>query len=552
MDSLADKNVLNEILDRLKNLDNRITKIETQLTIPAPKPETSELSTDIKKVGKFQNEEELEFRIGQFWAAKTGILVLIVGFAFLLLLPFKEFPSFLPSLLGYVIGLALFGFARMWKETFSHITGYLIGGGFVILYISTMRLYHFNVDKAISSYPIILALLVIVTAITLMVAIRKNSISLTWLGLSLGYVTAVLSDYPYFIFVMIIALSVLAVLFKLKYQWNILLFYGMFMSYLTHTIWFINNPFVGKTIQAVASPEINLIFLLIYLSIFSAANYFDQKDKDEDIVSTGFTMLNCAGGYGSIFFITLITKPTAITIYHLLSAIVLLSIAIIFWVKRQSKFSTFFYAMVGYASLSIAIIWQFSEPDFFVWLCWQSLFVVSTAVWFRSRYIILANFIIFLMIFLAFLIISGNMGGIGISFGIVALLSARILNWKKDQLEIKTEMMRNAYLVSALFIIPYALYQLFPSGYVSLTWIAVAIVYYILSIILNNKKYRWMALATFFLTVIFVFVLGVTSTETLFKIISFLVLGSALIIISLVYSKDRAKKKVNEDAQKEG
>jgi uncharacterized membrane protein len=546
MDSPVERNILNEILNKLKNLDKRITKIESQLTIQTPTPESKELPSDIEKIVKLQSEEELEFRIGQFWAAKTGILVLIVGFAFLLLLPFEEFPSFLPSLMGYIIGLALFGVARMWKETFTHITGYLIGGAFVILYISTMRLYYFGIEKTISSYPIILALLIVVTAITLSIAIKRNSISLAWLGITLGYVTAVLSDYSYFIFIMIAALSFIVVLFKLKYQWNILLFYGMFMSYLTHLIWYIDNPFLGRSIQATASPEINLFFLLLYLIIFSAANYFDVQDKQEDIVSTGFTMLNCAGGYGLFFFITLITTPSVVAIYHLISAIVILSIATTFWVKRNSKLSTFFYAMTGYVSLSVAIIWQFSEPDFFIWLCWESLFVVSTAVWFRSRYIILANFIIFLIIFFEFLIISGNMGGIGISFGIVALLSARILNWKKDQLEIKTEMMRNAYLVSAFFIIPYSLYQIFPSAYVSFAWIAIAIIYYILSIWLNNKKYRWMALATYFLTVIYVFVLGITSTETLFKIVSFLVLGSALIIISLVYAKNRGKKQIEE------
>jgi uncharacterized membrane protein len=551
MDSSVDKNVLNEILDRLKNLDNRMTKIESQLTVQSPISESAELSEDVEKPIRFQDEEELEFRIGQFWAAKTGILVLIVGFAFLLLLPFKELPSFLPSTMGIIIGLALFGLARMWKETFSHITGYLIGGGFVILYISTMRLYYFGAEKTITSYPVILALLIAVTAISIIISIKRNSIGLTWLGLSLGYVTAVLSDYSFFIFIMITALSVVVVLFKLKYQWNILLFYGMFMAYLTHLIWFINNPFLGKSIQAIASPEINLLFLLLYMIIFSAANYFELQDKEEDIVNSGFTMLNCAGGYGLIFFITLIITPSAVAIYHLISALVILAIAITFWVKRNSKSSTFFYAITGYVSLSVAIIWQFSEPDFFIWLCWQSLFVVSTAVWFRSKYIIVANFLIFLMIFIAFLIMSGDQGGIGISFGIVALLSARILNWKMDQLEIQTELMRNAYLVSALFIIPYSLYQIFPSGYVSLTWIGVAIIYYFLSIWLNNKKYRWMALATYFLTVIYVFVLGITSTEPLFKIVSFLVLGSALIIISLVYSKDRAKKKLKEDTNKE-
>jgi uncharacterized membrane protein len=546
MDLSADNKVLNEILDRLKNLDKRITKIETGISHQTVIPESEEPPKEVENTVKLQNEEELEFRIGQFWAAKTGIVVLIVGFVFLLLLQFNEFPSFLPSLIGYIIGLVLFGLARVWDKTFSHITGYLLGGGFVILYISTMRLYYFGIEKTITSYPIIIALLIAISTISLIISVKRNSISIAWLGISLGYVTAVLSDYSYSIFIMVTALSLTVVIFKLKYQWNILLFYGMFMSYLTHTVWFINNPFLGKSIQAISSPEINFIFLLLYLTIFSAANFFDKQTENENIVTTGLSMLNCIGAYGLIFFITLIIPPAAVTIYHLLSAIIILSIAIIFWVQRSSKSNTFIYAMTGYASLSVAIIWQFSEPDFFIWLCWQSLFVVSTAVWFRSRYIILANFIIFLMIFVAFLIMSGNVGGIGISFGIVALLSARILNWKKDQLEIKTEMMRNAYLISALLIIPYSLHQLFPSGYVSLSWIAISIIYYILSKLLNSKKYRWMALATIFLTVIYVFILGITSTETLFKIISFLVLGSALIIISLVYSRNRTKRKAND------
>jgi hypothetical protein len=199
--------------------------------------------------------------------------------------------------------------------------------------------------------------------------------------------------------------------------------------------------------------------------------------------------------------------------------------------------------MFGYVALSIAIIGQFEKPDYFIWLCWQSLFVVSTAVWFRSKFIIVANFMIYLMMFFGYLIVGESAGGISLSFGIVALISARILNWKKDQLELKTEQMRNAYLLSALFIIPYALYQMFPAGYVSLSWIAIAIVYYLLSIILKNVKYRWMALATYFLTVVYVFIFGITSAETLLKIMSFVVLGVSLIIVSLIYTRKKGREK---------
>ena len=543
MDSPDDKNVLNEILNHLKNLDSRISKIENRINVQSIHEDEEVSVPEPEEIIPQKSDDELEFQIGQFWAAKAGILVLLVGFAFLLLLPHSEFPALVPFLFGIVLSLILFGLARFWKDSFAHISGYLVGAGFILSFLTIMRLYFFGFSKAIESLPVEITLLIIVTALSLIVGVRRNSSFIAGLGITFGYVTAVLTDYSYIIFIMILALSFVTVYFKLKYEWNIFLFYGIFLSYLTHFVWFINNPFMGHTLQSVAKPEINLLFILLYVIIFSTTNLLDKNGKEEDFLKTGLTMLNCGGGYGLILLITLLTTPTTLAIYNLIASIVFLSIAITYWIKEKSKYITFFYAMFGYAALSVAINIQFESPDSFVWLCWQSLLVVSTAVWFRSKYIIVANFVIFLMIFAAFLISSGVTSGISLSFGIVALLSARILNWKKDELELKTEQMRNAYLLSALFIIPYSFYQMLPSGYVSLSWIGVAIIYYILSIILKNKKYRWMALATYFLTVLYVFILGITSAGIAYKIISFIVLGATLIIVSIVYSRKKGKDK---------
>jgi len=66
---------------------------------------------------------------------------------------------------------------------------------------------------------------------------------------------------------------------------------------------------------------------------------------------------------------------------------------------------------------------------------------------------------------------------------------------------------------------------------------------------MKNVKYRYMSLATFLLTVGYVFVLGITSEETVFKILSFLVLGAALVIISVVYSKNRIKSSKGKESE---
>jgi hypothetical protein len=314
----------------------------------------------------------------------------------------------------------------------------------------------------------------------------------------------------------------------------------MVVSYIVHLIWFINNPLIGNQLELQTGEPINLIFILLYQIIFTLAYYADKK-YDEHLPAAISILIITSIGYGLFLLITILSTPTLGQVYHLFASIIFIGFAILFYTKKSSKIATFYYAMTGYAALSIAIILQFEKPDFFMWLCWQSLIVVSTAVWFRSKFIIVANFFIFLLIFLAFLVLSGTTSGISLSFGIVALLSARILNWNKDRLELKTEQMRNAYLLTALLIIPYSLYHMVPTGFVAFSWIGVAILYYIFSRLLKIVKYRYMSLATFLLTVVYVFVVGITSEETIYKILSFLVLGAALIILSIVYTRNKNK-----------
>jgi len=539
MDSSSENSALNEILIHLRSIDNRVSKLEKKLDMQQNVAVPDTIDKPLEQVKVDESKDELEERIAQFWLPRVGIVVLIIGFAFLLTLPHKDLPVFLPGIIGYFLAAALFGLAKFWRNTYSHISGYLITGSFVLLYLTTMRLYFFGFEKTIESFPVILFLLIIITGVTLFTSYRRNSANLASLGIFLGFATAVLSDSSYFIFLSITFLSLTTVFFKLKYNWNAFLFYGMFLAFLTHLIWFINNPIMGHVVKTVDTPAINLYFILLYIIIFSSVNLLEKVNEDEDLVSASIAMINSALGYGLFLLVTLLTTQTSI--HHFSASVVFLAIAITLWINRENKYTTFFYAMFGYTALSIAIILHFDRPDYFTWLCWQSLFVVSTALWFRSKFIIVANFAIYIIIFLTYLVLDGSSAGINLSFGVVALFSARILHWKKDKLELQTEMMRNSYLLSALFIIPYSLYEIFPGGYVTLSWIAVAIIYYILSVLLNNKKYRWMALATYFLTVIYVFILGITSAETVFKIISFLVLGATLIAFSLIYAKRKGK-----------
>ena len=539
MDQTSDNSQTKEMLDILRGLNDRLTRIENYLNIT---PKITEENSEGKTVPKAKSEkdEELEFKIGQYWFAKLGIFVFLIGCLIANTLPFEGINQIIPSAVGFVLGLGLIATGQIGKNRIPYLQGYLLGSGFVILFLASVRLHYFSADPIIKNSIIVLPIIYILSGLIVFAAVKRNSPYLTALGITAIAIAALIGDSPYLIFLTLIAVSITGSYLKIKFNWHVLLSFTIGFTYFIHLLWFINNPLMGNELKIISDLPLNLLFILIYNVIYSLSFQID-KNYEENLVSGTGIFINTALGYGLFLLITILSSPSNAQLYNLFASIIFLVFAITFFTKKESRMATFFYAMTGYGALSIAIILQFNKPDYFLWLCWQSILVISTAVWFRSKFIIVANFFIYLLIFLAFLVITGTTGGISLSFGIASLLSARILNWRKDRLELKTEQMRNAYLLTALLIIPYSLYHLFPSGLVAIAWIVVAILYYLLSIILKNIKYRWMSLATFLLTVLYVFVIGITSSETSYKILSFLVLGAALIILSVIYARNRNK-----------
>jgi uncharacterized membrane protein len=545
------------ILAYLKNLEARISRLEAQFDL-GPLPDETEETVAAAAVSEKAavSDDQLEYHIGEFWFAKVGIVVLAIGIAFLLTLPYENLPPLLPSLFGYVLAGVIFTLSRYWRNTFSYISRYLLGGGLVLLYFTTLRLHFFSAYPAIPNLTIELIALLVVVAVNLYVSIRRGSVYLCGLSLAMGYMTAIVSTQPYFLFLTVAALSLLTVYFTLKYHWRNLLTYGIALSFSTHFIWFINSPFpfLGNEFQLLASPTANIYFVLVYISIFAAGILLRGENVAEDQPVIVSALLNSIGAYGLFLILTLFKFKSDFALSNILAGGLFIVLATIFWIRERSKYSTFFYAMTGYTALTMAIIARFEPPDFFLWLCLQSLLVVTTAIWFRSKFIIVANFIIYVFLFLLNLILievisvaaSEENPFVNLSFGIVALASARILNWQKQRLELKTELMRTAYLVVVFFVFPYALYHLMPGGYVSSSWVALTVFYYILSRVLDNKKYRWMAILTLLLTLVRVLFVDMTGLEPAYRVVSFLVLGIVLIVISLLYTRTRTKTQSNK------
>jgi hypothetical protein len=526
----------------LEYLESRLAKIEAHLGL---EPDQG-LIKKKEQAPSIESDEEIsekmEFQIGENWFAKVGIVILAIGIAFLLTFPYKNLPASIPILIGFSLVGGLVLISRLWKDSFSLLSRYLLGGSLLLLYFTTLRLYYFSSNPLLTNLNIELVLLLVVVGINLYVSLKRNSVYLCSISLTLGFITANIGNPDLIQFMLTTLFALIVAIIYIKRKWYPILVYGIFLTGLTHFHWFIGNPLLGDKIELASTFYNNIYFIFFYVLLFGLAIYQRPKEADDENKIALSLFLSSFGFYGLFLIITLTKFKDQLALDHFLISVLFLSLAFLFWNKEKSKYATFFYAISGYSALSISILAQFPIPDSFVWLSWQSLLVISTAVWFRSKFIVLANFIIFTIIFISYLFLEGSVDLVSLSFGVVALVSARLLNWKKERLELKTESMRNLYLTAAFIMFPYALYHAVPAGYVGLSWVGVAGLYYLLSIILKNKKYRWMALLTFILTALYLLLIGTINYDPVFRLISFIVLGSALIIVSLLYTKFNNKR----------
>lgn len=526
-----------QIKSYLESLENRISRIENVLNIDSSSADENFHLPPIIPQNISEEADSLETQIGQFWFAKVGIVILALGIIFLMTFPYQNLPSAIPSIVGFLLVGGLVSLSRYWKNTLPFLSQYIFGGGLLLLYFSTLRLHFFSPNPVIGNMIVEFILLLVISCTHLIISYKRESIYLSAIAITLISATALLSNNSTAVFLLLTLLSAVTVFLKKKFGWTKFFTYATMLIYLAHFIWFIGNPIAGNKIELQSSPYINGFFLLLYMIIFAIGNLSYQRGEKESVGAVVNTFLNSFLCFLLILIISLTKFRNLLALSEFITSIVFLVLSIVFYEKQKGKYATFLYSILGYTALSVAIVGNFPEPDFFVWLCWQSLVVVSTAIWFRSKIIIVANFGMYIIIFFSYLILAGRIGLVALSFGVVALISARILNWQKHRLDLKTEVMRLSYLGAAFFIFPYALYHIVPKDYVGLSWTVVALGYYIISVILKNKKYRWMALLTFLITVAYTLFVGTTNLDPSYRIISFMFLGIVLLVISIFYAK---------------
>jgi len=529
----------------LQEVEARLRRVELALRLP-PLGEASGSRTgegDVAPGAQAMDGGGLEFRIGELWLGQVGIVALLVGIAFFISYPFgSALPPALQILAGYLAAGALFLLSRRWEASYPFGSRLLFAGGLILLYFSTLRLHFFTKAPLVPDKAAGLALLTLALGFLFYVAVARRVEHLGVIALCLGFVTSLCSDTGHFALALMAVTSGVAVYLQWRCGWFRGVLLSVFLAYAAHLIWMFNNPVLGRPIQAVAEPHFNLAYLFLCAAVFGVAHLPKGQGPDSAPSSVALAFFNAAGFYGLGGVAALTYFRGQFAGINLLISAFFLALAVAHRARRESRFSTALYACFGYVALSVSIVAHFGSPERFIYLGWQSLLVICTAIWFRSKIVVVTNVFIYLGILLVYLLLVPPDLWVDLSYAGVALLSARVMNWQQQRLTLKTELMRNVYLASAFVIIPYGLYHGVPQNYVSLSWLGAALFYFAVSLILKNRKYRWMAIWTMFLTVIYVFVIDLARLNPAYRMVSFLALGLTLLAVSWAYARYRRQK----------
>lgn len=534
----------NEQSTPLQALDARISRLEQHLGLaPLDLLTLQSPATDTDRVFLPQRADEqsseLEASIGEFGLAWVGSIVFFLGVVFLITYTASLGYRVISTTIGFCAAAGLFLVANLWKTRATHLSRILVSGSLLLLFYTTMRLHFFSPNPLVESSNTVLFLLLVVVALQLYLALHRDSETLATAGILLGMLAALLIDRTHIELPLVAILSAVAAYLAVRRDWWRLLNASILLAYTAHVLWLLNNPVVGNPIQAVSEHQYNLVYLFLYAGIFSLPLFVNKQVSVDDLSSIALVVLNCLGFCVLVFLVTLTHlqsyfAPIAMSVCGLL---MISSIAQ--FIRTNRQLGPAIYACFGFMALSIAIYGYAAIPDSFFWLSLQSLLVVSIALWFRSRMLVVVNSLIYVGILIGYFALSPSSHPVNFSFAVVALASARVMNWQKERLTLRTELLRNVYLFIAFVLVFYALDRAVPPQYVTLSWTLTAVVYFLLSYLLKSNKYRLMAIAGMLVTVVYLFLVDLASLDPRFRVAAFMFLGLMAVMISLYYTRIR-------------
>lgn len=540
-------NEIEKIERRLQSIEHRLGRLEAAMNLrKAETPVSSEKPPSIIHLSPetdIQDDEDkgLESRIGRFGLAWLGNIVLIVGIAFLTQYLMNTGSRFISVLLGYLAAGSIFFLSEYLKKSNVHLAFIFKMNAQVLLFYITLRLHFFSASPVLANKTLSLFLLLALITLQVYQAIRHDSQVFGSLAVLFALTTALIADGTHITLPLVTLTCILTFWFFYRFRWEPLVLVTIILSYISYFMWLFGNPLMGHQLQMITEPHFGVVYLFCIGACFSLMSLFRKQDRSADDFLIGVTIVN---GVLFTLLLILVTLRFYHTSYVNLFAVITVCCLIYSTILKKTSdwnFASAFYALYGFMAMSISLYGLFGFPAVYVLLSVQSLLVVSMALWFRNKLMVIMNSLLFALILIIYLFSSKPVDSVNFSFAFVPLISARVINWKRARLQLETDLMRNLYLTEGFVMVMYALYNAVPHQFITLSWTMAALLYFLLSFILKNVKYRYMALGTMICAAFYLFLVDLARIEIIYRVLALLFLAAISIGISIYYT-NRVKK----------
>ncbi len=543
---------LEYLKQRLADLEKRMSRIEEN----APDP-------GFQRVGRFRvqqspgdetvlekatsQDDSMESRIGEYGMAWLGNIVLLFGILFLTQYLQKNNQEFISLIFGFASVALVYLIGHYTRKSLPYMSRLFSFNGHLLLYIQVMRICLIPGSQIIAN-PLLGHAVVLVVLISLIYLAYRNSSQvlavIVWL---MVVITAIADGSTHFMLPLMVGISGSAILLVIRKGWWIGLNISIFFAYFIYLMWILGNPITSKSFEIIISHQMGHVYLFACALAYSLLALLPKSEKVPQNQLNPTIVLNGLG-FSFTFTLTVLAFFTE-SYFKYFGLIAAFCIGYSIWLQLRGTWKPIaaMYSIYSFVALSISIAGIYQFPLAFLLLSIQSLLVVIVALWFRSRFMVIMNSILFMGLLIAYFVTGETLHGINFSFALVALGTARILNWRKQRLEIRTELIRNIFLFTGATMVLFSLHEAVPANFVTLSWTLSAMVFFILSVVIRNMKYRWLAIITMVVTVFYLFIVDLSNISLGYRIIALMFIAAISLGISIFYSKRQKSKKKEAD-----
>ncbi len=522
-----------------------------------------------------RDSSAFEVHVGQKWLLIVGILTMVFGVGYFLKYSFEQGwvgPEGRVAM-AYLWGIVFLVAGDRFRKSFERFGLSLIGGGIAVLYFSAFaafQIYHLFGQTASFS------IMVMITVLACVLAIRYDTKWLAVLGLIGGFLTPVLlttgqdNQIALMTYMTILNFGLLGIAFYKK--WDLLNILGFIFTYLLYTAWYQNHYAATKFWPAI-------FFLNVYFLTYSFVPFTYQVREGGHFDRREFVLMGInsalAFGYGYVMIRDLygLAWVSIISVFY---AAIFLSLATYLYQKGKHTFDVFV-VMLAKAMLFLIITVPVLFSKQWITIFWsaQSLAVVWMAVRLCRRSLAAGGYVLLLVTALKFLLYDYGLvfnldiiSGFLIRGGYTYLIIERYLTTVLLIVVISVAglLMREAasgvqwsergdasYLSLLLGIVSFIALTVETSAFfydyllqarfaaISVLWTLFSVVLMLLGFRKNNPMLRKVSFGLFLVVVIKVFLFDMSNFSTPYRIISFIILGLVLVGTSYLYyrHKDR-------------